>query len=134
MTLIGTLTTTSGTGQTQALGGTYREILCVFNGVSTNSSAGTVRIAVSDDGSIFDSVITLGTQSSAAEAFSGFVYIYNTGVAATTKHVVSFLTSSSGVPTATTGTQASENGITNSVRVSATHTFDAGSVVIYGRA
>ena len=132
-TLIGTLNTTSGASQTQALGATYKQVKCVALGVSSGNSA-TLRIAITDDGATFGSNITITPVSgSAGGSLDALIDILNTGVAATTKRVIAF--GSTSVPTFGTfsGSEASENGITHSIKFSpSSGSFDAGSIEVYG--
>lgn len=133
-TLIGTLATTSGTTATQALGGTYREIKCVISGVSHNSvSSQNLRVAVTDDGTTYDTARDVSGTVTAAGTFEGEVSILNTGAAATTKYITANTTTSTGVPFGGGGAQSSENGITHSIRFSPSGgSFDAGSIAVYG--
>lgn len=131
--LIGTLTTTSGSTQAQALGGTYKELRIVLNGVS-GASASTLRVAISDDSaSTYGSAIAISAaMGSAANVLSGMLSIFNTGLTGT-KYVLAFTVSNAPEVFAGGGSEASKTGVTTHIRFSwASGNFDAGSISIYG--
>jgi hypothetical protein len=132
-TLIGTLLTTSGATQTQALGATYKEILFVGSTVSSGNAA-SFRVAISDDGTNFGTAITISPATGASGQSASFQgNILNSGVAATTKLVASLGLTSDASFGAFTGSEATENGIMHSVRFSpSSGNFDLGSIAIYG--
>lgn len=139
-TLIGTLTTTTGTTQTQALGATYKEIRFQLSGVSGDNGTQTFRVAVSDDGTNYDTPQQITFAAGlAADICNGAGSILNTGVAATGKHVLPNTSTVNSIGTtfkgaySTVGIQSSETGITTHVQFSpSAGNFDAGSISIFG--
>lgn len=134
-TLIGTLSTASGATVTQALGATYSQIRAVGSGVSGTNSPWSVRIQITDDGTNYGTAIVLTpVQASAADTVGFVADILNTGIAATSKQVTSSSANNAGLGGAFFGAEATENGITHSIRFSpSTNSFDAGSIAVYGK-
>ena len=134
MTLLGTLTTTSGSTQTlSSLTLTdYKQLQLVFNGVSSSVASGNYRITDPDT-----TVLTLGAVSSASQAnrISAIVTIdLSTGILI---HVGYNATSSS-TPNIGTGQTPVAGKTTFSTSATAvtislsTGNFDAGSILVYG--
>lgn len=123
-----TLAAGTGTTVTSAtLAATYKEIWIVVDGVSHDSaSSQTIRVAISDDGTTYGTANPLNSSSSALNALDVMAFIKNTGVAATSKLIMS-----------TEGKRAAEatkNGITTRLRFSPSNdNFDAGTFYIYGK-
>ena len=140
-TLIGTLSGSGVSTQTQALGATYKEILCQLDGVGTSNATANINFQLTDDGSTYDTARAVTISATANTDFhNGQVRILNTGVAATTKRIVpyNFTLQSTGAlrqnsPYVTVSSQSSENGVTHSIRFAASAgTFNAGSISVYG--
>lgn len=122
---IGSLT---GTGTDDVvLGETYESLLVSYNCGDTAGNRG-LNVAISDDGSTFGTAISMtGASGTAYKMVSGSATVSNTGVAATSKTVtpqtfisydVDAAASGSVALYTTTGTEASENGITHTIRLS----------------
>lgn len=133
-TKIGTLTTTSGSTQTQALSATYAELRCVLIGVG-GANTTTLRVAITDDGTNYGTARTITGTITNTDTVSGHLIIMNTGVAATDKYTAPMTMSSAWTAMyVTPATETVENGVTHSIRFSwASGNFDAGSIEIYGR-
>lgn len=133
--LIGTLSTASGATVTQALGATYKQIRAVGSGVSSSGSFANMRVQITDDGTNYGTAIAIAVQNAAAGDSCGWLMdIFNTGVAATTKQITSVSSNNAGVGGGFFGAEATENGITHSVRFSpGAGNFDAGSIAVYGK-
>lgn len=136
MTLLGTLTTTSGT--TQSLTGIaagYREIYCELDGVSFSASAALTLALSSTNGAAYGTTQTISNASgSAAAAFSGIVRISNvSSTVADTKTAVSVLATAAGAATSAFNVIIATNtaAVVDAIRF-AGGTFDAGSIRIYG--
>lgn len=134
-TLVGSSSTGSGSSVVQAIGGTYKELKVVLDGVSHGSgSSQSIRVAITDDGVTYGSARQMTAAFAAANGAIGSVSILNTGVASTTKYVVPNTNSSAGTdPYGTVSSESSENGITHSLKFTpSANSFDAGTITVYG--
>lgn len=140
-TLIGSISTGSGSSKTQALGATYKELRIVLDGISLSSGSEYVRVAITDDGVTYGTAVRLSAAlNNANDTISGTAIIMNTGVASTTKYVVpnTHLETSAGAYSTsshytTVGADGSENGVTNSIKFTpSSGSFDAGTITVYG--
>lgn len=118
-TLLGTITTTSGTSQslTSLTLTSYKFLRCVLNGVSTDTNSSTIS----------QNSQVIGTLSFGIGLVSGILEIDLTSGAAW------FATGGSYNTTATSGGHAS--GLTTAstaITFTSSHTFDAGSIRVYG--
>lgn len=140
-TLIGSISTGSGSSKTQALGATYKELRIVLDGISLSSGSEYVRVAITDDGVTYGTAVRISAAlNSTNDVISGTAIIMNTGVASTTKYVVpnTHLETSAGAYSTsshytTVGADGSENGVTNSIKFTpSSGSFDAGTITVYG--
>lgn len=141
-TLIGTLSTASGNSWVQALGGTYKQLRIVLSGVVLSSSTGdpTLRLQITDDGTTYGSTITVsGAFSNSAGVFNGVIHVMNTAQVGTTKLVSPEVLSHRPIGSevysfyCAPGSEASENGITHSIKITPSGQNGAGgSIYIYG--
>jgi hypothetical protein len=135
MTLLGTLNTTSGTTQTLSglvLAG-YKQVLCVFNGVSSNStSSPTINMVV---GGINCKVVSLGTDATAAAC--GMLAIdLDTGVYSAVITLNGLYESKSnstgGLPNSYCGDSNLNDAATSITFSLSTGSYDGGNVKFYG--
>lgn len=131
---IGTVATTSGTTQTLALGGTYKELLLVLRepGHSSGSDQ-SIRVAISDDGTNFGSARQMNAAQGSSSGPTGHVRILNTGVAGASKIVLPSTDRLNGGAYFVPSVENTENGITHSLRFSPSGgNFDSGAIDVYG--
>lgn len=139
MTLIGTLTTTSGTTQSlTSISSTYKSLMCVLKGVSMSGSFTLAVFLSTDNGSTYSGSINYiaPAATSAASTVSGVVFIDLSGLSGVMK-VIRPVTRESGAGTTylTSGVDNAVTGIVNAIRFmhdGAGLSFDAGSIDVYG--
>lgn len=121
MTLLGTLTTTSGSTQslTSLTLTSYKRLYLVVSGVSTSNTSGNVQI---------NSNNITGTLASAANTWSGWV-----DIDLTTGTMKGFIVQSTGADGSTVAASSAITTASTTVTVTvSTGTFDAGSIAVYG--
>lgn len=138
-TLLGTLTTTSGS--TQSLTGIaagYRYLYCEVDGVSFSGGSTTLNVATSStNGAAYGTAgVISGSTASASTSISGVVEVVNISATATVAKVAtSALNDNSGIGMSVASVLAPTNtaAVVDAIRFSAsTGSFDAGSIRIYG--
>lgn len=136
MTLLGTLTTTSGS--TQSLTGIaagYRQIYCEVDGVSGTSGGANLTIATSStNGAAYGGTVTISAGLSGASAtLNGAVTVYNVSstiaAAKATQALIGESIAAAYVGTAATNTAAVVDAIRFGI---SSGSFDAGSIRVYG--
>jgi hypothetical protein len=132
MTLLGTLTTTSGNSHAlTGIAAGYRQFMCELDGVSLNIG-GTVQLELGSGSTSYGTAGTVWTANSGPDLGSGFIIIGNvSSTIAAAKIAISVIVGAAeaviaiGAPT---GTAA----VATAVRFTTNTTFDAGSIRIYG--
>lgn len=139
MTLLGTLTTTSGT--TQSLTGIasgYRQLYCEFDGVSFNSGAGAIQVALSStNGAAYGTARTTSASIGVgADTLSGFIIIGNvSSTIADAKTALCAVAMNGAAPTVFAASPPTNTAaVVDAVRFtsSAGNAFDAGTIRVYG--
>lgn len=133
LTLVGTLTTTSGTEQIITdIPTTYKYLMAVVRGVSFTSTNTLVLGVSQNNGSSYDIQADVSTAlSSAGDVMAGTIMIFNTSVTSTAKYIVSNVKCTGSSATAALGIQSGATGKTTALRFRG-GTFDAGAIDIYG--
>lgn len=136
MTLLGTLTTTSGSTQDlTGIAGGYRKLYCELDGVSQSSAAAIAVALSSTNGAAYGTAQVLITLSAAGNLVSGWIEIGNIGsTIANGKTAIKVIAEGTTISAITsflppTNTAAAVDAIRFST---ATGVFDAGSIRIYG--
>lgn len=126
MTLLGTLTTTSGT--TQTLSGlnltSYKTLRFVFSGVGANSTGTTISVGGAS---------VVASSTSGANRYRGVVEIdLSSGAGFSVLGSVTSAAPASADESDTRALRTSLSTATTSVSITATSTFTAGSILVYG--
>ena len=136
MTLLGTLTTTSGTTQSLTdIASGYRLIMCEIDGVSFSSAVALTIATSSTNGAAYGTAgACTQALSSAARGFQGIVWIYNVSSTGQSQTASGFVSeSTSGTDKSITSIPCATNtaAVVNAIRF-AGGTFDAGTIRVYG--
>jgi len=139
MTLVGTLSTTSGT--TQSLTGIaagYKELVLELDGVSLIGTTDTLMLALSStNGAAYGTAVAIsGAITAGSNSWDGQVRVTNVSAAATgSKVAISLIRLSTGTPSLTMALpQTNTAAVVDAIRVSTSGgaAFDAGSIRVYG--
>lgn len=136
MTLLGTLTTSSGSTQSlTSIPAGYRQLYCEVDGVSGTSGGSNLTVATSStNGAAYGSAVTISAGLSAASAsFNGSVTIHNVSSTLTAAKAVHALIGES-IAAVFAGTAATNTAaVVNAIRFGiSSGSFDAGSIRVYG--
>ena len=139
MTLLGTLTTTSGTTQSLTdIAAGYRQLYCELDGVSPNDNGGaTLRISLSStNGGAYGASVTIsGSSSAAADTVDGCVIVYDISTTLVGKQVQPY-TSLTAAALFATAIRAVTNtaAVLDAIKFTwvGGSSFDAGSIRVYG--
>ena len=133
MTLLGTLTTTSGTTQSlTSIAAGYRAIMCEVEGVSFTTTAALTIATSSTNGAAYGSAGTItGSLSSSAASFSGVIWIHNIGSTAQLQVASSAIQSGGDKSIGSVFCSANTAAVVNAIQF-AGGTFDAGTIRVYG--
>jgi hypothetical protein len=136
LTLLATLTTTSGTTQVaSSLPTTYNSLMLVFVGVGNSTGADTFLLeASSTNGAAYGASYQVNTtQASFQQPVYGSMII-NAASVSTTNHPIAILTSTARAPSSLTFVATSTAAAINALRFSwgTGYTFNAGTIYVYG--
>lgn len=133
MTLLGTLTTTSGSTQSiTSIAAGYRAIFCEVDGVSFSTATSLTVATSSTNGAAYGTAGTItGALSSGAGTFIGAIWIYNVSSAAQSQMASSAMYSGGDKSVAVVPCVTNTAAVVNAIQF-AGGTFDAGAIRVYG--
>jgi hypothetical protein len=139
MTLLGTLTTTSGTTQSLTdIAAGYRQLYCEVNGVSFSATRALGVELSSTNGAAYGTAVAVsGTLGTAAGTLDGWLTIGNissTITIAKTAYPCIRESSTGTIYSTATSTVTNTAAVVNAIRfiLSGAGNFDAGTILVYG--
>ena len=133
MTLLGTLTTTSGTTQSvTSIAAGYRAIFCEVDGVSFTTATSLTIATSSTNGATYGTAGTItGSLSSGAGSFIGAIWVYNVSSTSQSQVASSAMYSGGDKSVAVVPCITNTAAVVNAIQF-AGGTFDAGTIRVYG--
>ena len=133
MTLLGTLTTTSGTTQSvTSIAAGYRAIFCEVDGVSFTTATSLTIATSSTNGAAYGTAGTItGSLSSGSGSFIGAIWVYNVSSTSQSQVASSAMYSGGDKSVAVVPCVTNTAAVVNAIQF-AGGTFDAGTIRVYG--